>query len=109
MWATQPNFTKAQLGVITTPTWIVDAEHDEAIRRESTEFMAAQIATSGLVLMAEVSHPASLQDPQQFNDDVLHFTARQPASTVRVAFVLCLRDQAPCYVFQFFVFHGYLP
>ena len=66
MSATQPNFTKAQLGVITTPTWIVDGDHDEAIKRENTEFMVAQIAASGLVLMAEVSHSASLQDPQQF-------------------------------------------
>ena len=45
MWATQPNFTKAQLSAIRTPTWIVDADHDEAIKRESTEFMAAQIPT----------------------------------------------------------------
>jgi hypothetical protein len=47
MWATQPNFTKAQLGAIKTPTWIVDADHDEAIKRENTEFMAAQIPGSG--------------------------------------------------------------
>jgi pimeloyl-ACP methyl ester carboxylesterase len=78
MWATQPNFTKAQLGAIKTPTWIVDADHDEAIKRENTEFMAAQIPASGLLLMAEVSHFAFLQDPQQFNDDVLHFMAHVP-------------------------------
>jgi len=91
MPATQPNFTKAQLGVITAPTWIVDGDHDEAIKRENTEFMAAQIAASGLVLMAEVSHFASLQDPQQFNDDVLHYTASQPASADRV----CLQPSPP--------------
>ena len=78
MWATQPNFTKAQLDAITTPTWIVDADHDEAIKRENTEFMAAQIPASGLLLMAEVSHFAFLQDLQQFNNDALHFMAHVP-------------------------------
>ena len=62
MWATQPNFTKAQLAGITTPTWIVDADHDEAIKRENTEFMAAEVPASGLLLMAEVSHFAFLQE-----------------------------------------------
>ena len=32
MWASQPNFTKAQLNSIKVPTWIVDADHDEAIK-----------------------------------------------------------------------------
>ena len=31
MWATQPNFTAAQLEGIAVPVWIVDADHDEAI------------------------------------------------------------------------------
>jgi pimeloyl-ACP methyl ester carboxylesterase len=80
MWATQPNFTKEQLAAIKTPTWIVDADHDEAIKRENTEFMERQIPASGLLLMAEVSHFAFLQDPQQFNDDVLHFLVDVPAA-----------------------------
>jgi pimeloyl-ACP methyl ester carboxylesterase len=78
MWATQPNFTKEQLAGIKTPTWIVDADHDEAIKRENTEFMAAQIPGSGLLLMPEVSHFAFLQDPQEFNDEVLHFLQHVP-------------------------------
>ena len=78
MWATQPNFTKEQLAGIKTPTWIVDADHDEAIKRENTEFMAAQIPGSGLLLQAEVSHFSFLQDPEQFNGDVLHFLAHVP-------------------------------
>ncbi|HEV3210176.1 MAG TPA: alpha/beta hydrolase, partial [Chthoniobacterales bacterium] len=40
MWATQPNFTAEQLRGIKAPTWIVDADHDEAIKRENTLFMA---------------------------------------------------------------------
>ena len=41
MWATQPNWTEAELNAIKVPTWIVDADHDEAIQRENTEEMAA--------------------------------------------------------------------
>ena len=73
MWETQPNFTKEQLNSITVPTWIVDADRDEAIKRENTEFMAAQIPGAGLLLQPRVSHFSFVQDPQQFNDDVLHF------------------------------------
>jgi pimeloyl-ACP methyl ester carboxylesterase len=80
MWETQPNFTKADLAGIKTPTWIVDADHDEAIKRENTEFMAAQIPGAGLLLQAEVSHFSFLQDPQQFNNDVLHFLAHVPSA-----------------------------
>jgi pimeloyl-ACP methyl ester carboxylesterase len=78
MWATQPNFTEAQLRGITTPTWIVDADHDEAIKRENTEYMAKMIPNSGLLLQPEVSHFSFLQDPQQFTNDVLHFLQQVP-------------------------------
>jgi len=77
MWATQPHFTPEQLGGITVPVWIVDGDHDEAIHREDTEFMAAHIPGAGLLIQPEVSHFSFLQDPQQFNDDVLRFLARE--------------------------------
>ena len=73
MWETQPNFTAEQLHGITVPTWIVDADHDEAIKRENTEFMAGEIPSAGLMLQPQVSHFSFLQDPQQFTGDVLHF------------------------------------
>ena len=73
MWATQPNWTATQLKTITVPTWIVDGDHDEAIKRENTEFMAAQIPNAGLLLQPEVSHFSFLQDPRQFTEGVLHF------------------------------------
>jgi pimeloyl-ACP methyl ester carboxylesterase len=78
MWASQPNWTAADLGKITVPTWIVDADHDEAIKRENTEFMAKSIPGAGLLLQAQVSHFSFLQDPQQFNNDVLHFLEHVP-------------------------------
>ncbi len=78
MWETQPNFTKEQLNGIHVPTWIVDADHDEAIKRENTEFMAAQIPGAGLLLQPRVSHFSFLQDPEQFNEEVLHFLSFVP-------------------------------
>ena len=73
MWESQPKWTAAELHAITVPTWIVDGDHDEAIKRENTEFMAAQIPGAGLLLQPEVSHFSFLQDPGQFDSDVLHF------------------------------------
>ncbi|HGF0862657.1 lipolytic enzyme [Legionella moravica] len=73
MSASQPHFTKAQLKAITIPVWIVDGDHDEVVKRENTEFMAAQIPDSGFLLQPLVSHFSFLQDPKQFNNDVLNF------------------------------------
>jgi len=73
MWETQPNWTADDLKRIAVPTCIVDADHDEAIKRENTEFMAANIPSAGLLLQPEVSHFSFIQDPDQFTADVLHF------------------------------------
>jgi pimeloyl-ACP methyl ester carboxylesterase len=73
MWETQPKWTDADLAKIKVPTWIVDADHDEAIKRENTEFMAAHIPNAGLLIQPNVSHFSFMQDPEQFTDDVLHF------------------------------------
>jgi pimeloyl-ACP methyl ester carboxylesterase len=69
----EPNWTAADLRKIAVPTWIDDADHDEAIKRENTEFMAANIPNAGLLLQPAVSHFSFLQDPAQFTSDVLHF------------------------------------
>jgi len=73
MWETQPNWTADDLAGIKVPTWIVDADHDEAIKRENTLFMADHIPDSGLLIEPQVSHFAFIQDAAQFNADVLHF------------------------------------
>jgi pimeloyl-ACP methyl ester carboxylesterase len=73
MWGAEPHFTAEQLLGITVPTWIVDADHDEAIKRENIEFMASEIPNAGLLLQPQVSHFSFLQDPRQFTSDVLHF------------------------------------
>jgi pimeloyl-ACP methyl ester carboxylesterase len=73
MWETQPKWTASDLAAIKVPTWIVDGDRDEAIKRENTEFMAANIPGAGLLIQPQVSHFSFLQDPEQFTDDVLHF------------------------------------
>jgi pimeloyl-ACP methyl ester carboxylesterase len=78
MWQSQPHWTAAELRTIHVPTWIVDADHDEAIKRENTEFMASSIPDTGLLIQPEVSHFSFLQDPVQFNSDVLHFLEQVP-------------------------------
>src|SRR5262245_7916222 len=77
MWATQPHWTAADLGRIKVHTWIADADHDEAIHRENTEFMARSIPEAGLLLQPEVSHFSMLQAPRQFTEDVLLFLERK--------------------------------
>ncbi len=75
MWATQPHFTDRQLHDIAVPVWIADADHDEAIKRENTLYMADHIPGSELLIQPGVSHFSFLQDPEQFNADLLHFLA----------------------------------
>jgi pimeloyl-ACP methyl ester carboxylesterase len=73
MWAEQPNWTDAQLMAIDTPVLVADGDHDEAIKREHTEYIAATIPHAGLLILPNVSHFAFLQDPAQFNFAILHF------------------------------------
>ncbi|OJW27207.1 MAG: alpha/beta hydrolase [Rhodospirillales bacterium 69-11] len=73
MWATQPNWTDAQLRGIRARVQVVDGDHDEAIRRTHTEAMAAAIPGAGLLILPNASHFAFLQDPVLFNAAMLHF------------------------------------
>ncbi len=73
MWATQPNWTDAQVAAIAVPVAIVAGEYDEAILRAHTEKMAGLIPGATLVIMPEVSHFAMLQDPDGYNAAVRAF------------------------------------
>ena len=73
MWAEQPNWTGAQLEMIDAPVLVVDGDHDEAIKREHTEYIAATVPHAGLLILPNVSHFAFLQDPKLFNYAILHF------------------------------------
>ena len=73
MWAEQPNWSDAELKAIDTPILVADGDHDEAIKREHTEYIAATIPHAGLLILPDTSHFAFLQDPRQFNFAILHF------------------------------------
>jgi pimeloyl-ACP methyl ester carboxylesterase len=73
MWADQPNWTDAELKALRNPVLVVDGDHDEAIKREHTEYIAATIPGAGLLILPNVSHFAFLQDPKMFNFAILHF------------------------------------
>jgi len=73
MWASQPSWTKEQLEKITVPTAIVVGDHDEAIKREHTEYIASVIPGAKLVILDNTSHFAMLQDPEGYNKAVRDF------------------------------------
>jgi pimeloyl-ACP methyl ester carboxylesterase len=75
MWDTEPQFSDGELRSITVPTWIVDGDRDEIIKRENTDHMASLIPGAGELILPRTSHFAFIQDPQQFNEALLHFLA----------------------------------
>ena len=75
MWASQPNWTAADLARIHTPVMIADGDHDEAIKREHTELLAKEVPGAQLLILPGVSHFAMLQNPAEFNAAVLRFLA----------------------------------
>jgi len=73
MWATQPNWSDDDLKKITTPTAIVLGDHDEAISREHTDYLAKTIPGAELIILKDASHFAMLQDPEGYNKAVRDF------------------------------------
>ena len=73
MWASEPNWTDAQLKAINAEVLVADGDHDEAIKREHTEYIAATVPSAGLLILPNTSHFAFLQDPGLFDYAVLHF------------------------------------
>lgn len=75
MWDNEPNFSDAELRGIKVPTWIVDGDRDEIIKREDTDRMARLIPGAGELILPRTSHFAFLQDPKLFDDALLRFLA----------------------------------
>jgi pimeloyl-ACP methyl ester carboxylesterase len=73
MWASEPAWTKEQLAAIKVPTAIVLGDHDEAITRAHTEYMAASIPGAKLIILKDASHFAMLQDPAGYTKAVQDF------------------------------------
>ncbi len=80
MQRTQPNYTSADLARIRVPVTVVHSEHDEFIKREHAEYLAASIPNAELRILDGVSHFAPLQRPEQFNGEVLAFLDKVRAS-----------------------------
>ncbi len=73
MWATEPNWTDAQMATITVPVQVVVGEYDEAILRPHSEHMAAVIPGAELVILPDASHFAMLQAPAEYTAAVRAF------------------------------------
>ena len=73
MWDTEPNYKAADLARIHTPVAIVDGDHDEAIKRAHTEYLARAIPGARLIILPGLSHFAMLQDPTAFDAAMLGF------------------------------------
>ena len=73
MQQTQPNYSAEDLAKIRVPVTIAQSEHDEFIRREHAEYLAATIPKARFVLLEGVSHFAPLQRPELFNTAMLEF------------------------------------
>jgi pimeloyl-ACP methyl ester carboxylesterase len=73
LWSSQPSWTDAQLATIAAPVLVVGSDHDESIKREHTESVAATIPGARLLILPDTSHFAFLQDPEGFNAAILRF------------------------------------
>jgi pimeloyl-ACP methyl ester carboxylesterase len=73
LWAKQPNYSARDLARIHTPVVIADGDHDEAIKRAHTDYLARAIPGARLVILPGASHFAMLQQPAEFNAAVLRF------------------------------------
>jgi pimeloyl-ACP methyl ester carboxylesterase len=73
MWDAEPNYKAADLAQIHTPVAIVDGDHDEAIKREHTDYLARGIPYAKLIILPGASHFAMLQKPAVFNAAMLRF------------------------------------
>jgi len=80
---TEPHFSDDELRSIRVPTWIVDGDREEGIKREDTDHMAALIPGAGELILPNVSHFALLQDPEQFNEALLHFLSHPHSATAK--------------------------
>jgi pimeloyl-ACP methyl ester carboxylesterase len=75
MWATEPNYSEAQMRGITVPTLILDGLQEEAIDPAHDLEMALLIPNADLVLMGGIGHFAMWDKAEAFNDIILDYLA----------------------------------
>jgi hypothetical protein len=77
MWETEPNWTDEQLRSIRAQVLVVDGDHDEAIKRAHTEYIAATIPNAGLLILPNTSHFAFFAGSRAFQHGTAAFSRRQ--------------------------------
>lgn len=73
LWANEPNYTGEELSDIRVRTAIVIGDHDTAISREHTEFIASQIPGAQLIILPDAGHGVPVENPRLYAHTVLRF------------------------------------
>ncbi|PYE45159.1 pimeloyl-ACP methyl ester carboxylesterase [Rhizobium sp. PP-F2F-G20b] len=73
LWETEPHYTEADLQSIRVPTLIALGDHDEAVSRAHSEYIARTIPGARFLLLKDVGHKAIYQDPTGYAAAVLAF------------------------------------
>ena len=73
LWANEPNYTDDELSKIAVRTAIVIGDHDTAITREHTEFIASQIPGAELIILPDSGHGVPVDNPRLYAHTVLKF------------------------------------
>ncbi|URQ74745.1 MAG: alpha/beta hydrolase [Candidatus Ochrobactrum gambitense] len=73
LWANEPNYTDEDLSQIAVRTAIVIGDHDTAITREHTEFIASQIPGAELIILPDSGHGVPVENPRLYAHTVLKF------------------------------------
>ncbi|GAA5539705.1 MULTISPECIES: alpha/beta hydrolase [Brucella] len=73
LWANEPNYTDEDLSQIKVRTAIVIGDHDTAVTREHTEFIASQIPGAELIILPDSGHGVPVENPRLYAHTVLKF------------------------------------
>ncbi len=73
LWETEPHYSEAELKSIRVPTLIAHGDHDEAVSRAHSEYIARTIPGAQFLLLKDVGHKAIYQDPADYAAAVLAF------------------------------------
>ncbi|WP_298847641.1 alpha/beta fold hydrolase [uncultured Ruegeria sp.] len=73
MWGTEKPGGLSALTSVTVPTLVVQSEHDEAILTEHSQAIADAIPGAELLVLEDVSHFASFQNPDAYTQAIREF------------------------------------
>ncbi len=73
LWVNEPNYTDDDLSQIKVRTAIVIGDHDTAITKGHTEFIASNIPGAVLIVLPDSGHGAPVENPRLYAKTVLKF------------------------------------